>query len=629
MSTSSQPMSICPLLTARRIWVIWFTTTLVLAALTISVTAWSQEAGTGPDVPILTEVESEAGDPTAVPEDARESIDAAAAQIRALGDDIRRFEQRLDGAEGLALKVLEARLARYWNELIGLVHSTAKDILGLAKAGHDVSTYNETISNGLNSASAAIFAEIDRVGANVKLPKGDQSTIEQSAIDADARVAIGRLNTLYRALRDNIKLQRAYDLDTAAAEAELNTRLEERAAMTSAFLDLSTADAQAARAQLAALPDDTEIAARVALAEHRMSLSSDTLKSTASLMKEQGLDTSIYNAQLISTTGAITADIFDISVLRDLFTGWLSSAGDAITDNAGDMFLSVLLFIVVLLVFLKLANIAQRFITKGLASSRIHLSQLLSRMIISVTRGVIIAIGVLIALSQLGISLGPLLAGLGIAGFVLGFALQDSLSNFASGLMILIYKPFDVGDVVEVGGNVSGTVSHMSLVNTTVLTFDNQTLIVPNNSIWQDVIKNVTAQKTRRIDLVFGIGYSDDIEKAERILTGIIESNKAILEDPKPVVRLHELGESSVNFVVRPWVKTENYWPVYWDVTRQVKMKFDAEDISIPFPQRDVHLFAESPMVAATTVDSGDHASYVTQHRREYDTTGNDIQDDD
>jgi small conductance mechanosensitive channel len=622
-------MRVCTLLTARRIWMIWLTTMLALAALTISVTAWSQEAGTGPDVPIVTEVESETGDPTAVPEDARESIDAALSRVRKLDDDIRQLEQRLDGVDGLALKVLEVRLARYWSELIGLAHSTTKDVLGLAKSGHDVSSYKETISNVLNSAPAAIFAEIDRVGAKVMLPKVDQSAIEQSAIVADARIATDRLNTLYRALRDNIKLQRAYDLDTAAAEAELNARLEERAAGTSAFLDLSTTDARAARAQLAALPDDTEIAARVALAEHRMSLSSDALKSITSLMKEQGLDTSIYNAQLISTTGAITADIFDISVLRDLFTGWLSSAGNAITDNASDMFISVLLFIVVLLVFLKLANIAQRFITKGLASSRIHLSQLLSRMIISVTRGVIIAIGVLIALSQLGISLGPLLAGLGIAGFVLGFALQDSLSNFASGLMILIYKPFDVGDVVEVGGNVFGTVSQMSLVNTTVLTFDNQTLIVPNNSIWQNVIKNVTAQRTRRVDLVFGIGYSDDIPKAERILTGIVESHEAILADPEPVVRLHELGESSVNFVVRPWVKTEDYWPVYWDITRQVKMKFDAEGISIPFPQRDVHLFAESPMVAATTVDSGDQASYVTQHRREYDTTGNDAQDDD
>ena len=629
MSASSQTLNMCKSSTARQILARWLTATFALATLTIGVTAWSQEPATKPDAPISIEVESGEDDPTAVPEDAGESIDAALARMSTLGTDIRRLEQRLDSADGLALKVLETRLVRYWNELISLAHSTAKDVLELAEAGHDVSTYLETISNGLNRAPAAIFAEIDRAGASVTFPSRDQSAAEQAAIDADARIALDRMTELYRALRDNIELQRAYDLDADAVEAEFDTRLEERAAGTSAFLDLSIAEAQAAHAQLAALPADTEIAARVAVAEERVLLLSDVLKSITSLMTEQELDTSIYDAQLIATTGDITADIFDISVLRGLFSGWLSSIGDAISENDGGMFFSILMFIAILLLSFKLAKIAQRIITKGLASSHVHLSQLLSRMIVSITRGVIIAIGVLIALSQLGVSLGPLLAGLGIAGFVLGLALQNSLSNFASGLMILIYKPFDVGDIVEVGGNVTGIVSYMSLVNTTVLTLDNQTLIVPNNLVWQNVIKNITAQKTRRIDLIFGIGYSDDIPKVERILTEIIESQEAILADPKPVVRLHELGESSVNFVVWPWVKTEDYWPVYWDITRQVKLKFDAEGISIPFPQRDVHLFTDSPVVAATTDANGKHNRHVEQHRREYDTVGSDTMDDD
>jgi len=171
----------------------------------------------------------------------------------------------------------------------------------------------------------------------------------------------------------------------------------------------------------------------------------------------------------------------------------------------------------------------------------------------------------------------------------LGFALQDTLSNFASGMMILLYRPFDTGDVVEAGG-VFGTVSNMSLVNTTVLTFDNQTLVIPNNKIWGEVIKNVTAQKIRRVDMTFGISYSDDIPKAENILRDILTSHDKVLEDPEPVVRLHTLGESSVDFIARPWVKRDDYWDVYWDITREVKMRFDAEGISIPFPQRDVHV---------------------------------------
>jgi len=204
----------------------------------------------------------------------------------------------------------------------------------------------------------------------------------------------------------------------------------------------------------------------------------------------------------------------------------------------------------------------------------------------------VLLLGILIALSQLGIQLAPLLAGFGIVGFIMGFALQDTLSNFASGVMVLVYRPFDVGDIIEAGG-VTGKVSEMSLVSTTVLTFDNQKLVVPNNKIWGDVIRNVTAQRVRRVDMTFGIGYSDDISDVERILTDIVVSHEHVLKDPEPVIKLHNLGDSSVDFVVRPWVKTENYWDVYWDITRRVKERFDEEGISIPFPQRDVHLYQD------------------------------------
>jgi small conductance mechanosensitive channel len=123
-----------------------------------------------------------------------------------------------------------------------------------------------------------------------------------------------------------------------------------------------------------------------------------------------------------------------------------------------------------------------------------------------------------------------------------------------------------------------------------IMTFDNQLLVVPNNKIWGDVIRNITHQKMRRVDMTFGIGYGDDIAKAERVLTEIVTNHEKVLEDPAPVIRLHELGDSSVNFIVRPWSNTSDYWDVYWDVTREVKHRFDAEGISIPFPQRDVHI---------------------------------------
>ena len=178
-------------------------------------------------------------------------------------------------------------------------------------------------------------------------------------------------------------------------------------------------------------------------------------------------------------------------------------------------------------------------------------------------------------------------------GFIIGFALQGTLGNFAAGLMILMHRPYDVGDVVSTAG-VTGFVKSMNLNTTTIKTFDNQVVVVPNGSIWGDNIINVTGSDTRRVDMVFGIGYGDDIGKAQGILEDILKSHELVLADPEPNVKVHELGDSSVNFVCRPWTQTSNYWTVYWDITRTVKERFDAEGVSIPFPQRDVHVIPES-----------------------------------
>jgi small conductance mechanosensitive channel len=155
--------------------------------------------------------------------------------------------------------------------------------------------------------------------------------------------------------------------------------------------------------------------------------------------------------------------------------------------------------------------------------------------------------------------------------------------------MILTYRPFDVGDVVEAGG-VTGKVAEMNLVSTTFLTFDNQKIIVPNNSIWGSVITNVTAENVRRVDLTFGVAYDAELDQVERVLHETVHNHKLVLDDPEPVIKLHELADSAVVYVCRPWVRTEDYWTVYWDLTRTVKDRFDAEGISIPFPQREIHL---------------------------------------
>jgi small conductance mechanosensitive channel len=223
------------------------------------------------------------------------------------------------------------------------------------------------------------------------------------------------------------------------------------------------------------------------------------------------------------------------------------------------------------------------------AVARADFSQLLKDTATGWSARLVMMIGFVVVLSQLGVQLGPMLAGLGIAGFVLGFALQDTLSNFAAGGMILAYQPYDVGDTIEAGGAM-GTVKKMSLVSTTILTLDNQTLIVPNKKMWGDVIRNITAQSRRRVDMAFGVGYEDDIAKVERLLQEIVVADSRVLKDPAPVIKLHQLADSSVNFVVRAWALQQDYWDVYWDITRAVKLRFDEEGIKIPFPQRELHV---------------------------------------
>jgi small conductance mechanosensitive channel len=196
----------------------------------------------------------------------------------------------------------------------------------------------------------------------------------------------------------------------------------------------------------------------------------------------------------------------------------------------------------------------------------------------------------IIALSLFGINMTPLLAVFGGASFVVGFAMQSTLSNLASGLLLMITKPFDVGDAVDAAG-VSGTVKNVSIVSTTILTFDNQVIVVPNTKVWESVITNVNASDIRRVDLTFSIGYGDDIELAKKTLKEVLAGHPLVLDDPEPLIRMHELADSSVNLICRPWAKTEDYWNVYWDVLQQAKERFDDAGLSIPFPQRDIHVY--------------------------------------
>ncbi len=202
----------------------------------------------------------------------------------------------------------------------------------------------------------------------------------------------------------------------------------------------------------------------------------------------------------------------------------------------------------------------------------------------------LLAFIVIAALGQLGIQTTSFIAVLGAAGLAVGLALQGALSNFAAGFLLIIFRPFKVGDLIE-GAGVFGVVEAIQIFTTQLKTADNKTVIVPNAKLTDDNIVNWTVKGTRRVDMVFGIGYDDDIDKARSLMADIIAQDSRILKTPEPQISVSELADSSVNFVVRPWVKVEDYWGVHFDLTEKIKKAFDANGVSIPFPQRDVHVY--------------------------------------
>jgi small conductance mechanosensitive channel len=303
-------------------------------------------------------------------------------------------------------------------------------------------------------------------------------------------------------------------------------------------------------------------------------------------LSAKGGNTEEYDSYIKAVSG-IKVDVTDASATWTTVSGWLMSP-----EGGFRWAVNIIQFIVIVIAFYLLSVVAGKAAQKVATRSKTF-SSLLSEFMVLSARRLVLFVGFFVGLSALEINIGPVLAIIGAAGFVIAFALQNSLSNFASGILMLVYRPFDTGDVINVAGTV-GKVESMNLLSTQLRSPDNQLVIVPNNSVWGGVITNITGITRRRVDMVFGIGYNDDIDKAQKILEEIVNGHELVLKEPEAIVKLHELADSSVNFICRPWVSPGDYWNVYWDITREVKRRFDAGNISIPFPQRDVHIYQET-----------------------------------
>ena len=267
----------------------------------------------------------------------------------------------------------------------------------------------------------------------------------------------------------------------------------------------------------------------------------------------------------------------------ETFQRWLFAS-----DGGIGFVISIAVLIVSLIALLAIARIV-----RGSAGARIgripNVSKMLQGFMVVMIYWLTVVVGLMLVLAGLGVDVTPLFAVLGGVSFILAFALQDTLSNLAAGLMIMVTRPFDEGDYVVLG-SISGTVRKVSITRTTLVTPDNQVIHIPNGKVWGDVITNVTANETRRVDLAFGVSYDDDLRAVERALRETVTTHPMVLKDPPPTIKLNALSDSSVDFVCRPWVRSVDYWTVYWDLLEQIKLRFDRDQITIPYPQRDVHL---------------------------------------
>ena len=541
-----------------------------------------------------------------------DSEKSVAEQIQALTADLVEREKELEElrkgvakADGsVAAEALESELTEKQSRFRREVAELTELVLQGADAGTDTANARALATRLLEDDATRIRDRTKDVNAEVleladKVENGPPEEAEKARIGRDNKIVDS--NDLVSQLHDNIGQRAKLGLDVGSDTEIITELLKVRSNFTAGYLQ-STKEEIDDISSRPGLAEDAEAQQALAGLNDRRDILAESQRLNVSLMDEYGLETAELRQGIISSTGKISEDVLNKDVAMGLAEEWIADAGDWLRTNGAAIIFQIAIAILVFVLFWIAAGIGRGLVRRALARSKVQMSHLARDFFIKTTGRIILLLGLIVAIAQLGVQVGPVLAGLGIAGFVIGFALQDTLSNFASGMMILIYRPFDVGDVIEAGG-VMGKVHEMNLVSTMVLTFDNQLLVVPNTQIWGGVIRNVTHQDTRRVDLVFGIGYSDDIPHAEKVLTEIVESHEKVMKDPEPVVRLHELADSSVNFVVRPWAKTDDYWDVYWDITREVKRRFDEEGISIPFPQRDVHVFRDEDPGDASTGD--------------------------
>ena len=498
--------------------------------------------------------------------------------LRADLDDIREWQR--DGLnrriDGLGLDALDR------------LHSAATRLLEDASA-----TTRQSLIKLLDDAAKLGLERAEVLEQRAAAERALLPKFEQSA-EADIARAFMEDLTLIRdqyldALIDQLDVRRAAGLEVDNLSAELRERVSLIVEILTGQIRLDAMTLNDLRVRLSEEPLDEDLNRARTLVQVKQSRNLDNLDRILDAAGRLAIPVTEQRGLLLRERGELRVELLQRDVFAHLWGEQLQGVRESILRNGPNYLFRTLLFAALLLLSWLAARLVRVPIHALLYRERIKLSMLLRETLVTASSVLVFTAGLVLAIGAIGVSLGPVLAGLGVLGIIVGLAVQDSLSNLAAGAMILIYRPYDVDDLVCVNG-AEGLVKRMNLLATTIATFDNQSVVIPNGRIWGNTIINHTAHRVRRVDIKVGVTYSEDPDRVIAVLEDLAKSLDYVLDKPEPAVHVADMEESSVAFMIKPWVRTEDYWNARWDLPRQIKKRFDAEGIEIPFPQRVVTL---------------------------------------
>lgn len=439
------------------------------------------------------------------------------------------------------------------------------------------------------------LSRVSELNARIRREQENFSAFELSAEALISRAFVHDLRAVQlehlQAALNTLNLRREAGVETTDQRSELETTLVMTVEGLNGQISLDAMTLRELRERQRENPESQELVAALGAVERKQSRSITYMDQLISLLQRLGLNTAEHEALLVAERGVVGVELMNWEVFSRLMQRKFDEVKRQLVSNGPNVVIQLLTATLVLAVFWGLAGLSKKLMQLVMQRRAVDIGQLREDTIITLTYALVIGLGVVAALSALGISLVPMLAGLGIAGVIIGFALQDSLANLASGWMILLVRPFDTDDHIQVAGD-EGIVKRMNLVATTIAGFDNTMHIVPNSRIWGNTIINYTSARLRRIDVEVSFSYNTDIDTVEDVLLDLVKEDKKILTKPAPIVHFGEMGSSSLTTFLKIWVKTPDYWEVRFSIGKRIKTRFDKEGILIPYPQLDVHLHA-------------------------------------